>query len=145
MRVVLDTNVLVRAAVSSAGPAAQLFHLIVSREDHTLVVSPALLDEVRDVLERPYFRDRIPATDREAFCVLVAAVSQMVEPIVGESIIAEDPDDDIVLYTAVSGNADAICTRNVKHFLSEAAVEFCRLQGVRVLDDLALLSELRSL
>ena len=52
MRIVLDTNVLVRATPASAGgPAWETLRRIA--QDHVLISSPPLLAELRDVLSRP--------------------------------------------------------------------------------------------
>jgi putative PIN family toxin of toxin-antitoxin system len=143
MRVVLDTNILVRAAVSRAGPASELLGLICSRQDHTLILSPAILAEVQAVLNRPYFSSRILDAEREAFRLLLATVSELVVPAMGPGVIEDDPADDAVLYAASTGQADAICTRNAKHFLGAAAAAFCAERRIRVLGDLELLDELR--
>ena len=55
MRVVLDPNVLVSAAISQAGPPRQIISAWVD-ERFELIASPALLEELRDVLARPKFR-----------------------------------------------------------------------------------------
>jgi len=51
MKVVLDTNILVRAVISPAGPAAELLTRIAA--DHLLVASLAILSELYEVLKRP--------------------------------------------------------------------------------------------
>lgn len=52
MRVVLDPNVLVSAAISPAGPPRQILTAW-TNERFDLIVSPAVLDELADVLARP--------------------------------------------------------------------------------------------
>jgi putative PIN family toxin of toxin-antitoxin system len=55
VRVVLDANVLVSAVISQAGPPREIVTAWVE-ERFELIASPALLDEVRDVLARPRLR-----------------------------------------------------------------------------------------
>jgi len=56
MRVVLDTNVLVRATEYSAGgPAWELLRRV-SAAPHQLISSPPLIRELADVLSRPHIR-----------------------------------------------------------------------------------------
>ena len=55
MRVVLDANVLVSAVISQAGPPREIVMAWVD-ERFELVASPALLDELSDVLSRPRLR-----------------------------------------------------------------------------------------
>ena len=55
MRIVLDTNILVRANAKARGPARELLQTIVDSPNHTLILSPFLLQE----LERVFSYDRI--------------------------------------------------------------------------------------
>jgi predicted nucleic acid-binding protein len=57
MRIVLDTNILVRANAKAQGLARQLLQLIVDSPEHALLLSPFLLQEVERVLD--YDRVRI--------------------------------------------------------------------------------------
>ena len=54
----------------------------------------------------------------------------LVHPAVVEPVILTDPDDDPVLYTALDGNADVLCTLNTDFHkpmssLSAARTESC--------------------
>jgi predicted nucleic acid-binding protein len=51
MRVLCDTNVLVRAVMPPTGPAAELLTILAGNA-HPLVTSSAVLAEVSDVLRR---------------------------------------------------------------------------------------------
>jgi predicted nucleic acid-binding protein len=50
MRIVLDTNILVRASAKARGPARELLQLIVASPRHVLLLSPFLLQELERVL-----------------------------------------------------------------------------------------------
>jgi predicted nucleic acid-binding protein len=52
-----------------------------------------------------------------------------------------DPKDDPIVYTAVAGKADVLCTLD-RHFQSPAVLDFLRTHGIRVLSDVELLREL---
>jgi predicted nucleic acid-binding protein len=54
MRIVCDTNVLVRAALHPSGLAAELLHLI--HRDHVSLTSTPLLAELLEVLRRDHIR-----------------------------------------------------------------------------------------
>jgi predicted nucleic acid-binding protein len=54
MRIVCDTNILLRAFVTPGGSAAELLATIAS--EHVLVMSPYLLAELLEVLRRPKIR-----------------------------------------------------------------------------------------
>ena len=60
MRIVLDTNILVRANAKAKGPARELLLLIVHSTEHTLLLSPFLLRE----LERVFGYDRVRAATK---------------------------------------------------------------------------------
>ena len=57
-------------------------------------------------------------------------------------IVPFDPDDDVVVATAVGGNADVLCTRN-HHLFHQTVVDYCREHAIEVMDDLKLLAALR--
>ena len=82
MRVVLDTNILVRAnpKVSPQGLARDLFLTIVSGP-HVLVLSSAILVEVQRVLTYPHVQARWPLTEEaiERYLVLLEAAGVLAE------------------------------------------------------------------
>jgi putative PIN family toxin of toxin-antitoxin system len=116
MRIVLDTNILVRAHAKARGPARELLQLIVGSPRHLLIVSPFLLQE----LERVFSYERVRATAKltsdeiaEYLDYLVAKrVSEIVFPGPAPRVVLSDPDDDPVVHTAVVGSADVLCTLN---------------------------------
>jgi putative PIN family toxin of toxin-antitoxin system len=68
MRVVADANVLVSAALGRS-PHAPSVRIINAALDSRveLVMSPALLEEIVDVLSRPRIRKRLSAEDAQVF------------------------------------------------------------------------------
>jgi predicted nucleic acid-binding protein len=69
-------------------------------------------------------------------------VSTIVEPVLGDLVVTQDPDDDAVIYTAVEGRADVLCTRDT-HFYATEVIAFCRLRGIEIMNDVKLLHGLR--
>jgi predicted nucleic acid-binding protein len=53
-----------------------------------------------------------------------------------------DPDDDPILQTAIAGDADVLCSRD-DAFRHSAVERVCAEHGIRILDDIALMQELR--
>jgi len=49
MRVVLDTNILIRAHTNARGPARELLLIVIGASEHTLVLSPFVLQELERV------------------------------------------------------------------------------------------------
>jgi len=146
MRVVLDTNVLVRAAGRASSPAREVF-LRVLEPPHTLVASAYLLDELRRVLNYPRVQAAhgLSVEKAERHVGDVATSAEIVE--VSSSIpsaVPQDPGDDPIVDTAVLGRANALCTRD-GHLHSPTVIEYCRQFGIRILTDVELLNELRAL
>src|SRR5713226_5209042 len=139
MRVVLDTNILVRANAKARGPARELLQLIIASPDHVLLLSPFLLQE----LERVFSYDRVRILSRltdkdiaEYLSYLRAKdVSEVVYPGPAPRVVPSDPDDDPVVHTAVIGRADALCTLN-RDFYNPSVLDYCRERGVIVANDI---------
>jgi putative PIN family toxin of toxin-antitoxin system len=142
VRFTLDSNILVRAVTSPLGPALRLLDLVL--ESHTLVLSSFILDEVERVLLYPRIqsRYRISADEASRFTGNLAEAAHLVEPTIVKPVALSDPDDDAVLYTAVAGKADILCTRNTRHFSSPSVKVFCDEHAIRVITDLEALHQL---
>jgi putative PIN family toxin of toxin-antitoxin system len=110
MRVILDTNVLLGALISSHGPPDTIYRAWrAGRFD--LVTSVAQLDELRRVSRYPKLRPILPPHR------IGTMVSNMQRAIVLESLPAlpnaidvDDPDDAFLLAMAVGGEADYLVT-----------------------------------
>lgn len=137
VRIVLDTNILVRAnpRASPEGLARQLL---------SSIVSEPLLDELGRVLRYPRLQARWPLSedDINTYLRYLRGVADIVELEENEVGVPDDPDDDPILQTAVAGRADALCTRD-PHFSHPFVKALCRAYGIRVIDDITLMGELR--
>jgi len=124
MRIVLDTDVMVAAMRSDQGASRQLLLAALDRRIVALASVPLML-EYEAVLTRPEHLDWIGLTAGEVNQVLdaLAAVVERVplrfhwRPQLG------DPNDEMVLETAVNGSADRLATFNMRH-LGPAARTF---------------------
>ena len=109
MRIVLDTNV-VLSALLWRGTPYQLLDALHSRGEARIFTSPALLDELAEVLTRPSVAKRlaiIGRTAREVLADYVEAV-EVVEPEQVPRVVPDDADDDQVIAAAVAAGADWI-------------------------------------
>lgn len=104
---VVDTNVLVSAALHPEGTARKAFRL--ARRHYDLAFTRETLLELRQVLSRPVFDRLLSRRDRRRFLQLVrdAAAVHRVE---SSGPLSRDPRDDIFLHLAVAANAVAIVT-----------------------------------
>ncbi len=128
MRLVLDTNV-VASAVLWGGVPRRL--LQAGREKRVeLFTSAALLAELTDILARPKFDKKIAASTLtidqlvDRYAALAALVRPMPTP-----RIAPDPDDDVVIGTALAAKAGWVVTGD-KPLLSVAQYQGVRIVGV---------------
>ena len=82
MRVVLDTNILIRANPKARGPAREVLQKIVS-DEHVLVTSRFLLQEVAHVLAYPRveMRWKLRPRETEEYLQILASVSEVVAPL----------------------------------------------------------------
>jgi putative PIN family toxin of toxin-antitoxin system len=145
MRVVLDTNLIVRAAGNRAGLARELL-LLALDERHTLVLSHSLYAEVEKVLHYPRIRALHGWNDEEIrrfldFLVVgsehITVIGYRIGPLVGV-----DPSDDMVLLTATAGQADVLGTNN-RHFFAPDVPRFAASHGVQILRDVDMIAERR--
>jgi putative PIN family toxin of toxin-antitoxin system len=147
VRVVLDTNILVRANPKSSpeGLARDLL-LTVVFGPHVLILSPAILIEVKRVLSYSHIQARwhLSGEAIEKYLAALVAAGVLVEiPTVFPAIVS-DPDDDPILQTAIAAGADVLCSRD-SAFRHQVVERVCAAHGIRILDDVALLQELRRL
>ncbi|MGA7343080.1 MAG: putative toxin-antitoxin system toxin component, PIN family [Terracidiphilus sp.] len=112
LRLVMDTNVLVSAALKPEGLQRTVFLLAITRPAR-LYVSPPILEEYADVLARRELRIRRGA--RLQFLQLIRNRSFSVVPR-RRIEVAGDPDDDIFIECADPARADYLITGNRRHF-----------------------------
>ncbi|MDA8363694.1 MAG: putative toxin-antitoxin system toxin component, PIN family [Gammaproteobacteria bacterium] len=104
MRVLLDSNVLIAAFIARGTCNELLEHCA---RNHMLISFKPLLQELEEKLA-----GKLGFTHQEAHEVVSLLRSKMdlVEPASLDEPICRDPDDDIVLATALAGGCDCIVT-----------------------------------
>lgn len=122
MRAVLDANVFVSGLIRPQGPPGQILVRLLRDGAFELVVSPAILDELRRSLRytkvRKYLHLEINQID--LWVDALAAVAVIVEGNLKERIVVADPADDIYLAAAVEGLAEYIVSGD-RHLLDIGA------------------------
>ncbi|MCS6923206.1 MAG: putative toxin-antitoxin system toxin component, PIN family [Fimbriimonadales bacterium] len=112
MRVVIDTNVWVSALLNPEGHPARL--LTAFRQQRFItVVSQPLMSELAEVLQRPRLarRFRIEASAVQELVELIRRRSLWVE-VRGDLCLCRDTRDDMVLETALRGQAQYLVSRD---------------------------------
>jgi putative PIN family toxin of toxin-antitoxin system len=130
---VIDTNVWVSAFLNPAGFPARLIQ--VGKTGSFLIVSSLpLLDELREVLLRPRLMKirRSTGMDVDAFVAGVGAVVRLA-PVTGDLRLCRDPDDDIVLETAIRGGAAYLISRDEDMTRDLDLIEELRKRGIQTI------------
>ncbi len=105
MRIVVDTNTVV-SGLLWPGPPRRLMDLVRART-HTLCTSVALLAELAEVIGRKKFAQRLQAAGLSPSTLVqdVSRLAVIVEPATLPQPVCRDPDDDLVLATALTAQA----------------------------------------
>ena len=112
LRLVIDTDVLISAAIKPAGLQRTVLLLAVSKPARFYVSRP-ILEEYSEVLARPELRIRKGL--RQQLLQLIKNHSYTVAP-TQRLEVTSDPDDNIFLECADAARADYLVTGNQRHF-----------------------------
>jgi putative PIN family toxin of toxin-antitoxin system len=111
LRVVLDTNVYISIFTSPKGELGAIWeHALQGR--YTLLVSPAT--ELANVLREKFMW---PEEALKARVKRFARIADIITPTIVPNVIENDPADNQILASAVSGNADVIVSGDKRHLL----------------------------
>jgi putative PIN family toxin of toxin-antitoxin system len=118
LKVVLDTNVFVSSLLVKAGLPAQTLDAWRERR-YVLIVSPAIIAEIRTTLSYPRIRRKYAITDEDVE-QLVTLLERDALLVPGDADVAgaipEDPADETVLACAVDAQANLIVSGD-RHLL----------------------------
>lgn len=117
LRLVLDTNVLVTALCNQDGASHLLIRWVLA-DKIILSASPALWLEYEAVIKRPEIRLR-HGIALENLDIVLDTLAAHVEPVHLSYLWRpqlRDPNDEMVLETALNAGADALVTFNTKDF-----------------------------
>lgn len=104
MRLLLDTNILIAAFISRGVCHELLAHCIYN---HDLVISKELLREFQEKLVSKFGYTQGEVKEATS---LLASRLRLVEPTALDKPVSRDPDDDVVLATAVAGDCRCLVT-----------------------------------
>jgi putative PIN family toxin of toxin-antitoxin system len=105
-----DSNVIVSASLRSNPEAPPVILLDAWRAGRfEIAISQAIIDEVERTLSNRYFRPRVPVERLERIRLLYT-LARLVHPDIEVRGVASHPEDDLILSTAVSAEADYLVT-----------------------------------
>ena len=107
-RVVLDTNVLISAALQPEGTPRGVLDTIRS-QGGSLLFCQQTFDEFHSRFNRPKFDRYVSRSNRELYFVQLVSVTEVIA-ITGSVMGCRDPDDDKFLELALLGDADCLVT-----------------------------------
>lgn len=99
MAVVLDANIYVSAIISNRGPSAALLKAATDGQ-LDVVVSPHLLEEVRDVLHRPRFRRYLSTDETDEYLDELGRICRLEYDAEDQPPILRDRSDDYLVHLA---------------------------------------------
>ena len=103
-KVVLDTNVLI-SALGWNGKSKEIFRRIL-RNELELIISYSQLKELQKVMNYPKFD--FTEKQKDKFLTIIYEIARVVETTTDLELIKEDPDDNLILASAIENNADYI-------------------------------------
>jgi len=109
LKVVLDTNIIISATITTQGNPARILDFW--REDKfELIITPAILEEMWQVILRPVLQKHRRITEDEAVDLLfeIQQDDTTISPTLDLKIIKQDPTDDKYIIAAIEGKADYI-------------------------------------
>jgi putative PIN family toxin of toxin-antitoxin system len=135
LRVVLDTNILVRAHGRSSTQARELLRELL-KHGHCLVISNEILAEVTKVLRYPRFQALYGLTESDLlnYIQFLQSISHVVNLDPQYHAPLRDPNDLIVLQTAEKGEADFLCTQDAD-FYDQTTLSYCAARGIEVCNE----------
>ena len=144
-KIVLDTNIIVRAVASPSGLASELLRRTIS-DGNLLCTSNFMLAELDRVLRYPRVRKihGLSDTEIEDFVRSIQQVALVVEVDAAKSVrVTRDKDDDPVIETALRTKADYLCSID-KDIGAKEVVDHCKAVGVEDVTDTVLIAIFRN-
>ena len=129
LRAVLDTNIFISGIKSQKASPGQVLDAW-KKKQFIVVTSPQLIEEVHEVLMRPAILDLLKQTPDEisVFIKLLIQKTFVTDGKLHVNVLKNDPDDNIIIATALEGQASHIVTGDNKSLLP-----LKEYRGIRIL------------
>lgn len=139
-RIVIDTNILVSAILTPEGNPAKILKLVLEGKLN-LIISPAILEETRQVFNYPKLaklmeKNNITRQEVYGFLDKMSRVALITPGKLEINAIPEDPADNKIIACALEGDADFIISGD--HHLTDLKI----FQGIKIVGPAAFLKSL---
>lgn len=130
-----DTNVLVSGGTTSIGAPSQIINAW-RKDNIDFALSPSILDEVEDVLSRPYFKQHAGWTNSKITqYVKELGEGSYIFPGTTLVTISTDPYDNMLFSTALEAKASYIVSGDKKHVIPIKEFKGIKVMGPRAFID----------
>jgi len=131
-RIVIDTNILVSAILTPKGNPAKILKLVLEGKLN-LIISPAILEETRQVLRYPRLvklmkKNKITMKEVYDFLDKMSNVAVITPGQLDIDAISDDPADNKILVCSLEGEAEYIISGD--HHLKDLKI----FQGIKIVD-----------
>lgn len=124
-KVVLDTNIVISAAISMRGSPAKVFELLLKKKIINYTTRE-IIDEIEEVIERPLIRKCIDDEYKSFIMDKFQNNSIIIKPAFSETVVKQDSKDDKFINCALSANTNIIS--GDKHLL-----QLKEYKGIKIL------------
>ncbi|MCL2189968.1 MAG: putative toxin-antitoxin system toxin component, PIN family [Defluviitaleaceae bacterium] len=112
MHVVIDTNVIISAALSPMGSPARAVNYILDADDVQIVCTTSILNEYRKVLA--YKKLKIDADTQAAILQEIIKIGKLINPPLSTTPMPDETDR--IFYDAARASNAMLITGNAKHY-----------------------------
>lgn len=140
VRAVIDTNIWVSALLNPFGFPARLRKSF-EEGAFQLIISEPIIEELAGVLSRPRIKDKYGITEGNIQELLVL-IEERAEHVLlsGDVNICRDKNDDLVIETAIKGEAKYLVTRDDDIKFDKRVISFLSKYGISVVSTAKFLS-----
>ena len=133
VKAVIDTNVWVSSLLNPFGFPARLRKSFEEGAFHAVISEP-ILEEPAEVLNRPRIKDKYRISEHDIKELLIL-IEEKAEPVLlsGDIAICRDKDDNLIIETAIKGQAVFLVTRDDDIKFSKEVCSFLSQNGVSVI------------
>lgn len=129
--VTLDSVILVSAFLTRGGLTSDLLALCAESDEFDICLSEEIVEETRaTLLTKPHLRRRYSYSDDDVagFLLTVGQLATMTRPRADVRVVDRDPEDDVILATALAAGPGYLITRDA-HLLDLGAHQDVRVMS----------------